>query len=363
MKKLIYHYLTSLSDWTAQNLFHHHSLAAYFEPIVQWFKPGWRSNAYRASVKAITHVAADVVKLELQVSKSWPIHQAGQHVQLTLDVNGRLINRVFSISSSVQLAEKTQRIQLTIKQYSQGGFTPRLSDSVKIGDWLNISKPLGEFTLAKTTAPLVMVAGGSGITPFISLLQSHLAEVKQPVTLIYFAKKGQHLFTNELTALALQNSHFNCRLLTRETHGEVAEHLDLTGPAPYVMMCGPAALVDSTAQVLDTHQHPLSHRAKELFRPAAAPQTDSTQPVTIELLLNGLKKRLNLNQNNTLLTQMEQQGVAVSSGCRMGVCHQCQCLKRSGVVRDTRTGQLSGSGEQLIQLCVSQPLGRLELEL
>jgi ferredoxin len=115
---------------------------------------------------------------------------------------------------------------------------------------------------------------------------------------------------------------------------------------------------------LDEAGHSDDLRSQEQFQPICQPlKSDCDKPLTIGLKLQGLYQQLTLSQNNNLLTQLEQQGIVVSSGCRMGVCHQCQCVKRSGIVRDTRSGQLSAPGEQLIQLCVSQPMGELELEL
>ncbi|NQZ10794.1 MAG: iron-sulfur cluster-binding domain-containing protein [Algicola sp.] len=363
MKKLF----QRISQWIAQNLFHHQSLSGYAQPLIQWFKPGWRSHAWRAKVVVMQQVKADVIELELEVAGSWPSHQAGQHVQLTVEMNGRLTSRVFTIASSEQLAQQQRRIRLVIKQYSRGQFTPKLAEFINTGDWLNISRPMGEFTLpdtaSNTTRPVLMIAGGSGITPFIALLETHLAKLQQPVSLLYFAKKDQHLFNEALASMALSHKHFSYQLLVRETDGDIANHLDLDDK-PWVMMCGPAALTSSTHKALDAVGHNDDLRIQEQFQPTSQPlQSDCDKPVTIGLKLQGLYQKLTLKKNDNLLSQLEQQGVAVSSGCRMGVCHQCQCVKRSGIVRDTRSGQLSAPGEQLIQLCVSQPLGALELEL
>jgi ferredoxin-NADP reductase len=372
MKKLIQH----ISQWTAQNLFHHSSLSGYAQPLIQTFKPGWRSHAWRAKVVVMQQMSADVIELALEVAPNWPTHQAGQHVQLTVEMNGRLTSRVFTIASSEQLAQQQRRIRLVIKQYSQGQFTPKLSEFINTGDWLNISKPMGEFTLPAATPnaspntkrPVLMIAGGSGITPFIALLETHLAKLQQPVSLIYFAKKNQHLFNSALAEMSFRHKHFSYKLLVRDTDGDINNHLNLPGlhlkNEPYVMMCGPESLTSSTNKALDAAGHSSDLRSQEQFQPASEPlKSDCDKPVTIGLKLQGLYQKLTLAKNDNLLTQLEQQGVAVSSGCRMGVCHQCQCVKRSGIVRDTRSGQLSAPGEQLIQLCVSQPLGALELEL
>ena len=83
-------------------------------------------------------------------------------------------------------------------------------------------------------------------------------------------------------------------------------------------------------------------------------------------LVNG--KNINGNKilltfNDVLLSQFEAKKLPVQRGCGIGICHQCQCIKKSGVVRNLKTGELSDNGEQLIQLCVSQPVSDLELQL
>ncbi|WP_156499396.1 2Fe-2S iron-sulfur cluster-binding protein, partial [Oleiphilus sp. HI0061] len=65
----------------------------------------------------------------------------------------------------------------------------------------------------------------------------------------------------------------------------------------------------------------------------------------------------------TLLEISENQGLKPVAGCRMGVCHQCICKKKTGRVFNTRTQQYSDTGEEEIQLCVSVPVGKVELEL
>jgi ferredoxin len=73
-------------------------------------------------------------------------------------------------------------------------------------------------------------------------------------------------------------------------------------------------------------------------------------------------KVLHVNNQQSLLTQLQQANLSVNYGCGMGICHQCQCVKKQGIVRDMRTGELSDNAEELIQLCVSQAITNLELQ-
>jgi ferredoxin len=68
-----------------------------------------------------------------------------------------------------------------------------------------------------------------------------------------------------------------------------------------------------------------------------------------------------ITNKTTLLEQFEQKELNVTRGCGIGVCHQCVCNKKSGLVKNLRTGEISDNGEQLIQLCISQPLSDLEI--
>ena len=69
------------------------------------------------------------------------------------------------------------------------------------------------------------------------------------------------------------------------------------------------------------------------------------------------------DQPNTLLEQAESAGITPVSGCRIGVCHQCICKKKSGVVFNTRTQEYSDTGHEEIQLCISVAQGDVVLDL
>ena len=65
----------------------------------------------------------------------------------------------------------------------------------------------------------------------------------------------------------------------------------------------------------------------------------------------------------SLLELAEQNGLKPLAGCRVGVCHQCKCTKKSGVVLNTLTGQYSDTGREDIQLCVSVPVNDVVLDV
>jgi ferredoxin-NADP reductase len=381
--------LTRLNKVTAKTLFHTESLGSYFEPLIQRVKPAWRTHWFRAQVLSFKPLRDDVLQLELAPQKTWPQAKAGQHVLLTLEINGRLMTRPFSISSAPDqrqtLQPKKRFIRLTIKHTADGAFTSALSRHISAGGFVNLSAPQGEFLFGDSVLNLParqlwLVAAGSGITPFMAMLhqlalsthrskpplsnaiQSSDHKPSSTIRLVYFAKAGDHLYVDELTVLAQQLPQLNVKLLVRKNGDSLVDALQGCLASSQVLICGPGQFKQDVDNQLDAINHPPQHRQAEYFQAPILPKTDNGEQ-HIQLTQRGKQTQLTLATNDTLLNGLEQHGISVTFGCRIGVCHQCQCVKKSGVVRNLRTGELSQQGEQLIQLCISQAVTPLELEL
>ena len=88
--------LNQFSKW----FLHHQSFAGYIEPIMQVFKPAWRAGQFRAQVVSTAVLDGGFLSVQLKPSKQWQTHTSGQHISLTLEINGRLLTRVFTVASS-----------------------------------------------------------------------------------------------------------------------------------------------------------------------------------------------------------------------------------------------------------------------
>ena len=171
--------------------------------LVQQVKPAWRDGYYRAQVEAVRNLSSDMLEVILTPEKAWPSHIAGQHIALTIEVNGRLTTRVFTVACGASFHRETKNIRLITKVNNEGALTPALS-SITPNTWVNISAAKGNFTLPNTDKPVLMVAGGSGITPFIAMLEDAIENNlihRAPVHLLYFAKPNEHVLQSELLAL------------------------------------------------------------------------------------------------------------------------------------------------------------------
>ncbi|MBE0363430.1 hypothetical protein PULV_a0868 [Pseudoalteromonas ulvae UL12] len=360
--------LNRLTRTTAKVLFHTASIKGYLEPLIQQFKPEWRDGYYRAKVVKIIHLGANCISLELKPERRWPSHTAGQHVLLTAQINGRLMSRPFSISSSEGQANHENRIRLTIKTSENGAFTGQLLAFLGQGDFVNISAPQGDFRVLPNKTPLFLVAAGSGITPFMAMLHSvyeRQTGAVRPIHLLYFAKPNQHLFTDELATLSSQQPSFSLKLLARSQGDSLSNVLKGCVSTDQVMICGPADFKHQVDNELDQLNHNPLYRQAEFYQPPLIQTENENDSPRLAITVNyaGKQQQLHTDNNSALLNTLEQQGIQANFGCRIGVCHQCQCVKKSGVVKNIKTGQLSQNGQQLIQLCISQAVTPLELEL
>ncbi|APD88108.1 hypothetical protein BM527_05825 [Alteromonas sp. Mex14] len=339
-------------------MLHHGSWKGYWEVLVQQFKPAWRDGYFRARIVAVKNLSTDMLEVVLKPERAWPTHAAGQHIALTIEINGRLTTRVFTVASGANTHRRTKCIRLVTKVKAHGALTPHLHSCLP-NQWVNISAPMGEFIWPKVEKPLLMIAGGSGITPFIAMLDDAIEKAQlnnTPVHLLYFAKANEHVLIDELSAFQKRCENFSYSILTKQKDGDLEAHLSYFANAHW-LVCGPNTMYEQARRCAELISAPLS---SEHF--AALPAINSSsRSETFSLLHNG--ETLTIDNQQSLLSQLQQAEQPVTYGCGMGICHQCQCVKKRGVVRDTRTGELSDSAEQLIQLCVSQAVTDLEIQL
>lgn len=350
--------LQAVSNKLSQWFLHHQSFAGYIEPVIQHFKPAWRADLYRAHIECVEKTAEHFIRISLRPERNWPTHLAGQHINITVEMNGRLLTRTFTIASCPYERDKQGCISLLIRVDLNGRFTSQLSEQLKKIAWVNISKPQGTFVVQSLKKPLLMIAGGSGITPFAAMLAQHLRDIQEPVRLVYFAKADQHQLVEQLTQLETEHRNFSFELCTR-AHSKALSYYISVSKLVDVYCCGPNEMLHEVQQVCGD----LGLKYfDEVFGLKQAP-TDHSLDTAAEHTLNVDGQVISVNSSDVLLKQLEEKNVAVTRGCGIGICHQCQCVKSKGVVRDIRTGALSDSGHQLIQLCISQPVSDLEVTL
>ncbi len=376
-------------SWFSQALTQHDTFSSYFQPLIQMFVPHWSTDAYRAQVVAIRDEMTDMYSLVLKpqsglLDRDWPMFKAGQFIELMVEKEGSRTLRCFSISSSPAYYEKTGLIELSIRIQQQGLITPWIRQQLNVGSLVNISAAQGEFVLPEATLSshkaekLLFIAGGSGITPFRSMLQQiasqHLNnqklnnnESQLDIHLLYYSRDTkQVLFQQEFQQLEKEHDGLSISYVDSENEGFIsADHLQKYCSDYYqrtTFICGPSPMIQQARKVLAELEVEQDKINFEFFGAAPVEIENSEHGV---VLFKASDKTVVSEKDkiSTLLEQAEAQGINPVSGCRMGVCHQCICKKKSGVVFNTRTQQYSDTGSEEIQLCISVAQGDVVLDL
>ena len=366
--------LTQAWTWFSQAIVQHDSFAGYFQPFIQLLLPHWSTDAFRAEVMEVRNELSDMYTLVLKpaptlLDKRWPDFLPGQYLELMVEKDGARTLRCFSISSSPDYFKRTGLIELSIRVQAKGRITPWLKESLHQGSIVNISAAQGDFLLDESLRqqPLLLVAGGSGITPFRSMLQQLARKQDQQadIQLMYYSRNADHIaFESELQSIARQLPNLTIHHIDSEQNGFIsAEHIQeycSDYKQRTTMICGPAPMIKLARQSCDQLNMPAEQVLFEYFG-APPVEIEAGEEGIVSFQVSGIHSAH--AENKTLLEQAEENGLNPVSGCRIGVCHQCICQKQSGVVINTRTGERSDTGPGEVQLCVSVPVGDVVLDL
>jgi ferredoxin-NADP reductase len=368
--------------WFSQALTQHSSFSGYFQPLIQMLVPQWSTDAYRAQIVEIRDEMADMYTLVLKpetgvIDRQWPLFEAGQYIELMIEKDGARTLRCFSISSSPAHYDQTGLIELSIRIQEKGRITPWIRQQLALGSLVNISAAQGDFVLPKTEAPekLLFIAGGSGITPFRSMLQQQAmnkdnfngASAELDIHLLYYSRDNQHIvFQQELEQLEKDFSNITVTFIDSEVSGFIcADHLqeycsDFSQRSAFI--CGPSPMIQQARKVL-ADQGVEKDKINFEFFGAAPIEIENNEQGIVHFQTSEKIAVSEKDKTQTLLEQAEEQGLNPVFGCRIGVCHQCICKKKSGVVFNTRTQEYSDTGSEEIQLCISVAQGDVVLDL
>jgi ferredoxin-NADP reductase len=272
-------------------------------------------------------------------------YRAGQHLTLLVDAAGATQRRCYSFCTS-PLSGALPAI--TVKRAADGTVSRHLHERVRVGDTLTALEPTGEFTLdtdARAQRHLVLVAGGVGITPLISIAETVLrAEPASRVTLLTGNRSEDEIvFRARLDALGAE---FQPRLVIRHAldvappdwhglHGrldgtQVAGALDLAA-ADAFYVCGPEPMMQSVCAALESAGVPRDRIHTERFAYASAATTRIPDHSAV-ITFGGSGRRVTARAGQTLLQAGLEGGVDLPSSCTMGGCGACKVHKRAGTV-------------------------------
>jgi ferredoxin-NADP reductase len=217
-----------------------------------------------ASVKEIRPETANVKSFTLTLPQ-WMRHRAGQHYDIRLTAeDGYQAQRSYSIASQ---PEREGEVDITVERLNDGEVSTYLHDVLVAGDRIEARGPIGGYFVWEATMnePLLLIAGGSGVVPLMSMIRHRAAAGgKNPTALLYSSRTFEDIiFYDELEKLRLANDNLRVvHTLTRSQPADwkgYARRIDqdllkeVAGPlgrSVQVYICGPTLLVESAANTL-----------------------------------------------------------------------------------------------------------------
>jgi ferredoxin-NADP reductase len=318
--------------------------------------PTWTSSEARAKVIAVRRSTPRSVTLTLRPNAAFPGFRAGQHVNLTVDIDGRRRTRCYSPAS----AEGQRLIELTVGRHDGGLVSTYLHRNARPGMVVGLAGVGGDFVLpAVRPRRILLVSGGSGITPVMSMLRTLVAEgCDGEIAFVHYARnRDEACYRDELASMpGVRVLHgYTREPETADLRGHFgSEHLRAALPEPEaVYVCGPPALAAAV------REHCGNVAAASFVPPEPALPAESTGGRVVF----GDSGIAVADDGRSLLEQAEAAGLRPAHGCRMGICHSCTCRKTRGVVLNLTTGAVSTGGAEDIQICVSVPVGDVDLSL
>ncbi|MDD5058872.1 MAG: 2Fe-2S iron-sulfur cluster-binding protein [Sideroxydans sp.] len=353
-------------------------------------------RSFKVERKVIEDAAQSICSFYLKPEdgQALPPYLPGQFLTFNLDIpnaagSSEQLVRCYSLSDAPQADCYRVSIKRAVppagKSVPPGRSSNFFHDHVEVGCRLQVRAPAGHFHIDSSDAPVVLIGGGIGITPMLSMLKWCLD--KQPgreVWLFYGVRNGRELAMKaQLENLAAAHANFHLRFCFSDPlpddiqghdyqqRGRVDVSL-LRNQLPFkpfhFYICGPTPLMESLVPALEDWGVPDAHIHYEAFGPASIkrkqPATQSAptaSDITVTFAQSGQQFAWQPG-GGTLLEFAEAHGIAASSGCRAGGCGSCQTTIRSGEVTYRQEPEYDPEPGTCL-LCVCEPKTSVTLEV
>ena len=341
-------------------------------------------KTYFLQVKEVVQETADSVTIYFWHPLSEQIkYKAGQFITIIVPAGegGKKVRRSYSMSTS---PHSDTAIGVTVKRVEGGLVSNYLNDNVKIGDFLEVLEPLGNFLLepdADTTRHIVLFAAGSGITPMMSIAKSVLKmELNSRVTLIYgnrsedsiiFKQKLEELETQYGKRLGVHLLLSNPSDLWVGHKGRISQGIavrlmkeadtDFTKDNFY--LCGPVGMMEDIIAALGIYNVSKEQIHKENFHTVMVEgeteeTDDSLQTQTVKVKYNGDEYEFEVKPHQTILEAALDLNIDLPYSCQAGMCTACMGTCTEGKVKmDEEDGLTEKELKRGVMLtCVAHPI-------
>jgi len=309
-----------------------------------------------------------------------PPFQAGQYINLFMEIGGIKTSRPYSISSS---PSQSGYYDITVRRVKDGFVSTFLLDRVKVGDIFQSTSPAGQFYHNPLFhgRDLIFIAGGSGITPFMSMIREITYRgFNRRVQLIYGNRTVDDIiFEKEISRISAYHKNLTIHTVISEPDkgykeltgfitGELLKNLLGNIDDKMIYVCGPEAMYTFVLTQLKELNIPQRKIRVEIFGPPADVTSQPDWPESagtnssFNVTIKG-KTTIKARSGETLMNSLERAGVVLEASCRSGECSLCRTKLVSGKVFQPASVKLRESDRTFgyIHPCMSYPLQDLEI--
>lgn len=341
---------------------------------------------YDLTIKAIVNETKEAISIVFEQPQNKIQYKPGQFLTLIATINGKEVRRAYSLCSSPFVDAD---LAVTVKRVEQGVMSNWLPENLKPGAKIRIMEPMGQFTTeydSKRKRHVIMFAGGSGITPMMSLIKSLLHQEPETIVSLIYCNRDidSIIFRDELEKWEtkyegrlhvihiLDNAPMNWQgysgLLNHDMLTKLFERVPDWGiEKTTYLMCGPEGMMKNVETLLAERHIPQDKVFKESFvqgtidkdvkrETSAASSELKEREVTIRY--DGQEYKVMVPPDATILHTALDQGIDLPYSCQSGLCTACRGKCLSGQVKLDEEEGLSKSerAEGYVLTCVGHPM-------
>ncbi len=341
---------------------------------------------FNLKVKEVVRETPDAIRIVFEQPQPVITFRSGQFLTLIKTIGEKEVRRAYSICSSPYVEQDT--IEVSVKRVENGLMSNHLNDTLKAGETIKVMEPMGNFTTefkADQKRHLIMFAGGSGITPMMSIIKSLLVqEPESIVSLVYCNRNVESIiFKSELENLqtkyegrlrvihVLDNAPMNWQgysgLLNHDMLVKLFERIPNWGlDSTTYLMCGPEGMMNNVTTLLEGQGIPKNKTFKESFvsgtinkeEKVVAASSDAIISRVVTVVYDGQDHKFTVKPDSTILETALDLGIDLPFSCQSGLCTACRGKLISGRVKLDEEEGLSDSelAEGYVLTCVGHPL-------
>lgn len=344
------------------------------------------SRYHHLKVKNVIQETKDAISIVFEQPAAGNItYKSGQFLTLIVAVDGKEVRRAYSLCSSPFVDND---LAVSVKRVDNGVMSNWLADNIKAGDVIKVMEPMGQFTTEfarDRKRHLIMFAGGSGITPMMSIIKSLLTQEPESIVSLIYCNRNidSIIFKDQLDEWetrhegrlhilhVLDEAPMNWQGYSGLLNGEMLKKLFERIPSwglekTTYLMCGPEGMMRNVEDMLQALAVPKEKIFKESFVQGTIDKGQKQEPAPVSansahevtIRYDGQEFKITVQPDRTILETALDQGIDLPYSCQSGLCTACRGKALSGQVKLDEEEGLSQSerDEGYVLTCVGHPL-------